>query len=117
MTSEVVPHIRAGMLNRQVTIQTRVDTKDSFGQKYVTWDTFCTTKALIEPLSGRELEAAQAVHSEVTYRMTIRYRPGIVASMRVLYQDKVFNITDVEDVRMMHRILQIMASEGMNDGR
>lgn len=36
--------------------------------------------------------ASQQVQSEVTHKVTIRFRPGVTADMRVIHNGKVFNI-------------------------
>ena len=59
--------MQAGKLRHRITIQTRADTQDGFGQPVATWVNFVTNEpAEKRDLSGRELIAAQAVHSETT---------------------------------------------------
>ena len=60
-----------------------------------TWATVATVWAAVEPLSAREFIAAQAVQSNVSVRITMRYRPGITSAMRLLHDGKVYNITGV----------------------
>ena len=43
----------------------------------------------------REFIAAQAVQSDVSVRITMRYRPGITSAMRLLHDGKVYGITGV----------------------
>lgn len=109
--------MRPGELRRQVQIQQRNSTQDSFGQRVQTWATVATTWADIQPLSGRELETAQAVRSEVTHTVVIRYRPGVTAAMRVVYQGRYFNVLSVIDVDTRHKVMQLLCSEGLNDGQ
>lgn len=108
--------MRVSDLRRQVKIQQRASGVDTLGQPIPTWTDFCTSWAGIQPLSGRELEMAQAIHTEVNHMVTLRYRSGITAAMRVLYQGRIFNIQSVMDVDTRHKTLQIMCSEGLNNG-
>jgi SPP1 family predicted phage head-tail adaptor len=108
--------MRAGDLRRQIKIQQRSTAQDTLGQPVLTWTDVCTTWADIQPLSGRELELAQAINAEVNHQVTIRYRTGITAAMRVLYQGRIFNIQAVMDVDTRHKELQLMCSEGLNNG-
>lgn len=108
--------MRAGDLRRRVLIQSRQATVDGFGQRSTTWTDVATVFAEIQPLSGRELQLAQAINAEVNHKVTIRYRPGISAAMRVVYQGRRFNIQAVIDVDMRHRTLELSCSEGLNDG-
>ena len=108
--------MRISDLNRRVLIQQRSTTKDSFGQQSTAWTDLLTCWAHIEPLSGRELVNAQAVNAEVTHTVTIRYRSNVTASMRVLYQGRIFNITAVIDPDTSHVWTSLNCSEGLNLG-
>lgn len=109
--------MRAGELRRRVTIQQRVTTQDTFGGQSQTWADFAAhVPAAIEPLSGRELMTAQSTQSEVSHRITIRYLPGVTAAMRIVYQGRYFNISAVMNIEERNREMQILASEGLNNG-
>ena len=108
--------MQAGQLRRRVTIQQRSATQDEYGQPLNSWTDVTTVCAAIEPMSGRELLAAQAVNSEVSHNVTIRYIPGITAAMRLNYGGRLFNIHSVLDENERHRMLTLQCSEGMNDG-
>jgi SPP1 family predicted phage head-tail adaptor len=72
--------------------------------------------AAVEPLKGREYFQAAAVNAENMVRFRIRYRPGIMSDMRVVYSGRVFNIQSVIDVEERHREIQIMAQEVVAGG-
>lgn len=108
--------VRGGDFNRRVSIQARSSTKDSFGQAAQTWTEQLNCWARIEPLSGRELVLAQAQNAEVTHLVEIFYRPTVNAAMRVVYQGRVFNIQSVTDPDMAHVTLELLCSEGLNQG-
>jgi len=82
----------------------------------VTWVAFSTVYADIQPLSGRELIAAQAVQSEITGKITMRYLLGVTAGMRARYEGKVYDIQSVIDWGLRHRELNLMVSEGLSNG-
>ena len=111
----------AGIFRKSVKFQTRDVTVDSYGQQSTSWSDAFSTRARIEPLSVRELFAAQAVQSEISHRITVRYRsqfanPTAVAAMRVLFGTRVFNIIGALNIDERHGIVEISASEGLNDG-
>lgn len=108
--------MQAGKLRKRIEIQRRSTTQDGYGQPLTTWTTEITTQADFEPLNGRELVAAQAVQSEVTHTVTIRYRPGITPAMRISYAGRFFNIHAVLDEAERRRMLTLLCSEGLNDG-
>lgn len=105
----------AASLNRRLTVQARATTVDAFGQQTTTWADVYTLWAAITPLAGRELVAAQAVNSETTHEIMLRYRTGIVAAQRLVYQGRIFAVLNVQDVATEHRWLKLLCSEGLLD--
>ena len=106
----------SSMLRRRITVQSRASSLDSFGQQITTWTDLLSCWASIEPLSGSELIAAQAVSSELSHTVTILYRVTVTAAMRVIYQGRVLNIQSVTDPDTAHVALQLLCSEGLNQG-
>lgn len=83
-----------GRLNQHITIQ-RLDktARDALGQpKKDAWVDVCACWAEITVASVREFWAAKAAHAELTHRVTIRYRKGITADMRVLWGSRELKI-------------------------
>jgi len=105
--------MRAGNLRHRITIEQKTLARDTYGGEVVTWTTFATVWADIQPLNGRELIAAQAVQSEITGKIFIRYLPGVTAGMRVSYCGKYYDIQVPIDPGLKHRELQLLVSEGL----
>lgn len=81
--------IQAGRLRHRVEIQYPQETQNSSdGSMTTTWSKLATVWAAIEPVSARDLVAAQVEDSKVTTRITIRYRPDIFAYMRIYHAAK-----------------------------
>jgi SPP1 family predicted phage head-tail adaptor len=108
--------LQAGSLNRVVELQSRPTTVDAYGQQSTTWTTVITARAAIEPLSGSEVIAAGALIGETLVNVTIRYRPGITPTMRVLYEGQVYDILYVLDDFMRHRKLTLLCKRGATRG-
>lgn len=106
----------SSQLNRQITIQVRTATKDSFGQQSTSWTTLCATFASIRPLSGNELVSAQAMNAEVQTEFKIRYRPAVMAAHRIVYGGKYYDIKSVIDEGMGHLWMRILCGEGLTQG-
>ena len=88
--------LKAGNLRHRVTLQRKQQTQNpQTGAMVTTWVTEATVPAAVEPLSAREFIAAQAVQSDVSVRIRVRYRPGITSAMRLLHDGKVYGITGV----------------------
>lgn len=100
-----------GKLRHRVTLQELVKTDDGYGGIVETWQDVATVWAAIEPLRGNERYTAQQVQSELTHKVTIRYRAGIKPQMRILYGNRVFDIEAVIDVDERHRWLELLCSE------
>lgn len=84
--------MRAGQLRERVTIQQKVVTQNAFGEEVIVWTTFAATWADVEPLTGREFIEQARREAEISYKVTIRYRTGVVPYMRLLWDTKVMRI-------------------------
>jgi len=118
--------MRIGDLRRRVNIQTRSSGIDSHGQQQTTWaDLLTSVPADIQSLSGRELLAAQAVNTEITHTVVLRYHasladPVAVAAMRCVYVNagvtRLFNVASAINVDERNRTIELWAGEGLNQG-
>ena len=66
---------------------------------------------LVVPMSGREYEESQKIRSETTYKIFTRYFPGITADMRILHNEREFEIISILDLDGRREELQIVAIE------
>lgn len=111
--------LKAGRLRHRITIQSPSSTQDpNTGEMLPTWvDVWTQVPAAIEPLSVRDLIAAQATQSKVTARITIRQREGLTADMRILHKGKIYNPAGwLPDPDSGLEYLTAPCSEGVNDG-
>mgnify|MGYP000850293400 CR=1 FL=1 len=102
--------LAAGRLNQLVTLKQKQVTRDGMGAQVVSWVTVATVWAAVEPLRGREFVALRAAHSELTAKITIRHRAGIVPEMRVEHGTSVYEIAEVIDPRARGESLELMCS-------
>lgn len=65
----------------------------------------------VSPMSGREYEESQKLRTETTYKISTRFFRGITPEMRILYDNKEFEIVSVLDLDERHEELQIVAIE------
>jgi SPP1 family predicted phage head-tail adaptor len=111
--------MRAGRLRHRITLQQLVagsPQQKATGEPDESWVDYLETWASVEPLSGRELFAAQEHHSEITTRIRVRYRAGITAKMRVVFGQGIYNIHAILNREMRNIELELLCSQGMNDG-
>ena len=113
--------MQAGKLRHRIDIQEFVQVRDpetlEFGEpQWITRWSKCP--ASVEPLSARDLVAAQAAQSQASARMVIRYRPGVLPTMRIVYRGEPYSIegSPLEDAKSGREYLTILASKGVKDG-
>lgn len=69
---------------------------------------------LVVPMSGREYEESQKIRAETTYKISTRFFGRITSDMRILYDNREFEIVSVLDLNGRHEELQIIAAEKNN---
>lgn len=109
--------MRLGPLRHRVTFESRKTGRDEYGQPVEGWDVVATLWASVEPISGRELLTAQQVQTAVTHRIRCRYRAGIQAAQRIVFGARNFDIQTVINPMEIGAALEILAVEGLSDGR
>jgi SPP1 family predicted phage head-tail adaptor len=104
--------IRAGLLRHRVTIQAdQGTTRNSVGEHIEDWQTWGEAWASIEPLSGKEIDDARQVAARATTRVTIRYRDGVHAGMRLVHDGEVLHVEAVLNERMADHWLVLLCME------
>jgi SPP1 family predicted phage head-tail adaptor len=109
----------SGYLRHRIDIQVHEDTQDSnTGEVVVGWTTvYSNVPAKIEPLSVREFMQSRADQSEISARITIRYKAGLNAGMRILHGSTVYNPAGfLADKKSGTEYLTIPCSQGVNEG-
>jgi len=113
--------LRAGQMNRRITLQRPSTAQDTCGGPVRTWTDLGTFWAEIQPLSGRELESAQRMASEVSHQIVVRYQAIFadtrqVAGYRAVYRSRIFNIHAALNEDESNVLITLLASEGLDDG-
>lgn len=86
-----------GTLDQRITIQQETSTADAYGGATTAWTTLAEVWANARPLSGRERFDLSVVEAPAMYRFTIRRRGDVTDTMRVSWNDQVFNIRFIAD--------------------
>lgn len=103
--------MQLGKLRHRVTIESSSASRDEFGGEVLTWATVATVWAAVEPLSGREFLDARRQEAEVSTRIRIRYRAGLVPGMRVTWGDHIYDILAVIERESRRREVWLMVRE------
>ncbi len=108
---------RAGKYRHRLTLQAYQTVRDPLGGDAKMWtDWRPDVPAEVVPLSGREFIAAQAEHGRVDARMEIPYLPGVLPTMRVLFDGAVYAIRAVLPDATARRHITLMVDSGVSDG-
>lgn len=73
-------------------------------KKYGVW-------ANIAPTTGREYQEAQKIRAETTYKVKLRYFPGITSELRILYRNSVYTIESVLELNHAKREVHLICAE------
>jgi SPP1 family predicted phage head-tail adaptor len=82
-----------GGLNHKVTLEEELRVADGFGGITASWTEVARLWASIEATAGREA----LPDAERRSRLTIRWRGGVMPSMRFAFEGRVFNIEAARD--------------------
>lgn len=84
--------MRAGRLNKRVTIKQVTQAKNAYHEMIDTWTTLATVWAEVSPLNGREVFEAQKVNAASTIKVTMRARSDITSAMQLVYSGVTYAI-------------------------
>src|SRR3990167_3408117 len=90
--------MRAGNLDRRITVQTKTLTANSYGERVASWaDTFTTWANVFEIAGKEKFEASQLV-DKADIRFSIRYRTGVNEEQRIVYDSNYYDIYSVTEL-------------------
>lgn len=112
--------MQAGKLTEVVTLQSAVTGKGRSGGMQTSWVDFATNQpASRRDYSGAEKAATSQAGGQVAEartEFTIRWIPGVVATMRVVHEGQFHNIRHVNNFAGRRESLILTCDTGVNDG-
>lgn len=105
-----------GDLKHRITFQILVTANNKNGFEEEIWEEYKTVWASASNLSGREYYQAAAIHAEKTVKFMIRYVNDIDESMRILFNQTLYDITAIDNVKYENKYIGIKAVEVKSDG-
>ena len=103
--------MRAGLLNRRITIIQPPAAQDSAGQVVDTWTEFKALWAEVKPVTGREFIQGAQIESQITMQFNLRRIDSITTDMRVQHDEKTWLIQSIIQPDDDHRRTQLMCRE------
>lgn len=87
--------IRAGELDTRIRIEQRSTTQDAAGEPLVEWDQVAEVWASLARTPGSEVWASAQRAGRVPTVFRLRYLAGVLPEMRVVAQERVYDIKSV----------------------
>ena len=91
--------MQAGRLRERITIQQESVTRDEYGAEVIAWTDVATVWASVLPRASGErfVTGAVQVQAEITHAVRIRYKTGLTAKMRLLWESRYLYIETIVD--------------------
>jgi SPP1 family predicted phage head-tail adaptor len=89
--------LRAGLLDRRVALERRIDVTDDSGQAVDHFVRVATVWARVEPLGGREGFGQQQFVATGDLRFTIRWRDDVTPLHRIVHEGVPYDVVSVGD--------------------
>lgn len=105
----------AGSLRDRITIQSKTDTFDAFGQPISAWSEYAVVWANVLFGNGKEAISSQQEIASKQASMRIRWRTDIDTTMRVLFNGATYNIKAVLPAQNREHI-DLVTDTGLNNG-
>ena len=103
---------RTGALRQRLVLEAPARVVTEGGAATITWVQVAALWAEVHPVSGREIELADAIKARVTHEVRLRYRAGVLPEMRFTGSGaRVLEIRSVLDVDERHRWLICQCEE------
>lgn len=105
-----------GDLKHRITFQILATAINENGFEVSEWKDYKTVWAKVLNLSGKEYFEAATINKEKTVKFIIRFVKGIDESMIINFENRRYNITDINNIRYENKYCEIKAIEVDSDG-
>ena len=107
--------LRIGALRHKVLIQSPIHTKSLSGSMVTTWEDWASLWAGIENFRAYAKQAANAAWPGADSKITIHYVKGLLPTMRIVYEDKIYSILGINDLEERHREMELTCQSGIKN--
>lgn len=105
-----------GDLKHRITFQVLVIENNKNGFEEEIWEEYKTVWAKVSNLNGREFYQSATIHAEKTVKFMIRYINDIDESMRILFNQTLYDITAIDNLKYENKYFEIKALEVEDSG-
>ena len=103
--------MRIGPLRKQISLQSKGTTADSYGQPTETFTEYTVVWGGINPISGTEIMNAQQQSGEITHKVIIRHNTSISITDRAIFESRTFEILFVRNVQERNHFQELLCKE------
>lgn len=103
--------IKAGQLNKRITLQAKGKVPDDYGGVTVTWTDIATVWAALWAKSGIEKSLSMQETMTITHQIRIRYRSAFSQAWRIKFGNRFFNIISIKNPNEHGEMLDLMCKE------
>ena len=107
--------VNSGDLNKQIIIQKRTKTQNTFNEEINTYTTHLTCwakiKQTVSKTDNTEIYENNQLQTKTTFEIEIRYNPTIKEDMRIVYGKKTFDILNINNLNQANIKLLITVEE------
>jgi SPP1 family predicted phage head-tail adaptor len=90
--------MRAGKLDRRITIQNKSEVIDVYGQRTLTWATFLTVWANPYQKEGKEQDVDSNRSTKRMVHFKVRWNSTITDEMRIIWEGNYYKIEDIKEL-------------------
>ena len=103
--------MRIGPLRHRIALQSSSGSQGEYGYTPLSFSTYATVWASVEPLNGRELLSAQQIESETTHRIRLRYLSTVTSEDRISFDSRTFEIVSLINRKEKNWMLELLCKE------
>ena len=107
--------MNAGAYRSLITIEQLTSERDKDGFEQEVWKPYYSNYAYVNKLSGKEFWAAAETAAQNTVRFELRHHPQLDSvnskDFRLIFNNHVFNITNVDNVQFKNETVKISGIE------
>lgn len=104
-----------GKLRHRITLQKPIITKNNIGCEIETLQDIGKAWARIEPISNKGYSKTKQSATDISTKITVRYRKDITPMMTVKFSQRLFRIQKVINLEERCVFLELLCSEETND--
>ena len=90
--------MRAGKLDRSITLQRFFSATDDYGTPSATWSDLATLRAQVIQAATEEFMKAPGTTDETAIVFRTRYLAGVTTADRIAYAGALFNVKEVKEI-------------------